>query len=1096
MVRALLALLLFLPQEPAPEIELTIVPDAWPRAPRNVGQKFGMNSRESIPTEELQGEDDSADAEEIGRGARDVPRFRIAGVRIANRQLTILDGRLSSPQVPGLPKDVRLRPGETGRYFFVVPNRKGLEKIRFEVRNGKSGRIAEGEAAFDSKARLGSRSDASLIVAELQAERVSRSKFEFVPRSVEVRDEGGRPLKGARLTFVHPRTGMIAEGTAGDDGTWNGPLLAGDWQVFARAVVVPETPTGGGTVSAGNPRLYYLAGTLTQGDLRLAPDQRALLSPPGDRLAIVPSDFAEMLRYETVHERVGALFLLCTEPTSKGQPVILQSTSVLLYDAIAFCAPPNGRFMAASKLAMKGDIALDRAKTATLTLDPSKVPGGAERFDVAVSFPAAPREVYRFSVAGATELAVPQGPVRVQLTVRWKDGASVRFAPHVVHAQTGQGVELAPTAFRIAPYFQATRGLMLWVAIEDAQGKIVTRLEGISGMITATATGKPLFESDLQNLTFHFPTEFDKVNLPNIAYAVSVGIGGSAVTYAGKARPRKLFSDPPSNVEVPDNLEERARSMMPTIRKTLAGGQRFLAVPKFDLRVAFEIRLPPEVGGLGGGGVMMLDLGEILEYAHETDRLPGAYTHELGHNFGYGHDPYMTMAPCGVDEGLYGTSGYLLLNGRAPARLFEYLDRDSDTAEWQPSGDLFAALRMLYGPEIHNRMFGLKRKVSARLDNAGLSIPEQMAAYYSSATSENLAWMFRAFGWPVFDYRVRLAQAMIQEQSLASQGKLPPKIDGTYINAWWVRGPIPLGDAAATTPWKIHKWDGRFLLLATEENFLRNVGYRFYLSVQSLEDQMAFLSIASDVQVAFYLNGKRVSRVAAAPQFSQPMHDGYTMERTNATVVPIALQQGENLLEMVVVKPAGSKGMWIELANGAGKPIQDIGMQLQKGPDELESADRVAHPIQPPTFNPSFESGLDSWIAGAKDGDGELAIAVDNKIARDGKRSLRLEARGGLSGSVIQRLVLDENAQYEFTGWIHTEGFREKADKAYIGLFTGDPNEEMIVQTDGIEKNLPGWQKVTFRYKSDRRCLYIGCVLKSGSGARVWFDDVRLVRIR
>lgn len=1079
--------LFFLPQEPAPEIELTIVPDAWPRAPRNVGQKFGMNTRDTIPTEELQGEDDSADAEEIGRG--NVPRFRVVGVRIANRQTTLLDGRLSSPQVPGLPKEVHLRPGESGRFFFVVPDRKGLEKIRFELKNGKANRIAEGEAALDPKARLGARSEASLIVAELQAERAARAKYEFVSRIVEVRDEGGRGLKGAQLTFVHPRTGMIVDGTAGDDGTWKGSLLAGEWQVFARSVVVPETPTGGSTVSAGNPLLYYLAGTLTQGRLRLAPDQRALLSPPGDRLAIVPSDFAEMLRYETIHERVGSLFLLRTEPTAKGQPVILQSTSGLLFDVQSFSVK---RFMTVSKIAMKGEVDLDRAKASVLSFDPAKVPGGAERFDVALSFPTVPREVYRFSVVGATEIAVPQGPVRVELTVRWKDGASLRFAPYLVSAPG----DLTPTAFRVTPYFQATRGLMVWVAIEDAQGKIVTRLDGIAGTLAASAQGRKLFESDVKNLTFHFPTEFDKINLPNIAYAVTVGIGGAPVTYTGKARPRKLFADPPSNVDVPDNLEERARSMMPTIRKTLAGGQRFLAVPKFDLRVSFEIRLPPEVGGLGGGGVMMLDLGEILEYAHETDRLPGAYTHELGHNFGYGHDPYMTMASCGVDEGLYGTPGYLLLNGRAPSRLFTYLDRESDAAEWQPSGDLFATLRMLYGPEIHNRMFGLKRKLSARLDRAGLSIPEQMAAYYSAATGENPAWMFRAFGWPVFDYRVRLAQAMIQEQNLASQGKLPAKIDGTYINAWWVRGPIPMGNAAATMPWKIHKWDGRFLLLATEENFLQNVGYRFYLTVQSLEDQMAFLSIASDVQVAFYLNGKRVSRVAAAPQFSQPMHEGYTMERANATVVPIALQQGENVLEMVVVKTAGSKGMWIELANAAGKPIQDIGMQLQKGPDELENADRVAHPIQPPVFNPSFESGMDSWIAGARDGDGELAVVVDDKIARDGKRSLRLEAKGALSGSVIQRLVLDENAQYQFTGWMHTEGFHEKVDKAYIGLFTGNPNEEMVVQTDVIEKNLAGWQKVTFRYKSDRRCLYLGCILKSGPGARVWFDDVRLVRIR
>lgn len=220
------------------------------------------------------------------------------------------------------------------------------------------------------------------------------------------------------------------------------------------------------------------------------------------------------------------------------------------------------------------------------------------------------------------------------------------------------------------------------------------------------------------------------------------------------------------------------------------------------------------------------------------------------------------------------------------------------------------------------------------------------------------------------------------------------------------------------------------------------------------------------------------------------------MERANATVVPVTFVQGDNVLEMIVVKTAGSKGMWIELANGYGKPLQGVGTVIAKGPEDLETAEKVSHPIAAPVFNPSFELGMASWILGAKDGDGEIALAIDDKIARDGKKSVRLEAKGPLSGSVIQRLVLEEDAKYELTAWIHTEGFREKSDRAYIGLFTGNPNEGMVVQTEVIEKNLPGWQKVTLKYKADRRTIYIGCLLKGSAGARVWFDSLQLVKVR
>lgn len=1071
MSRALLAALLLFPQD-SPDVEFTVLADAWPQAPRAAGQKFGMNTRGTLPTDVTGAEDDSDESLSASRS-----KWRVVGVRLRNRRDTVLDGTLTSPQIPNQTRTVKLRPGESARYLFAMPDAKG--EVRFELRGPKAELLGTAGGTLDPKAKTGLRSEAMLIVAEQLDEQKVRAKYERAARTLEVRDEGGRPLKGALLTFLHPKTGMIVDARANDAGVWTGPLLAGEWQVLVRAVVAADKPTDGGTVAIANPRLYYLAGTLGSA-LKLAPDQCASIFPPGNRLTIAPEPFPEFLRYETAHARLAPLLVLHATPAVPGQPILLHSTANLRFEISSFAHA----FSRVCKVAGKGEIRLERPKAA-LSFDPTKFPGAPAKFEVRLSFPEAVREVYAFSTSTPQEIPVPPGPVRVELTVLVKEGR-IRFAPHLVHAQPGRPHELCPASFRASAHFQETRGLMLWIALEDDQGKVVTQLQGVRASVTGSHGPRRLLTEEIKGFTFHYPNPFERTNPSDLHYEVSIDLP-QRVTFRGKARPRKTFAEPPCSVEVPEILEERARSMLPTIRKTLLGSQRFLAANKFDLRVCFEIRLPPEVGGMGGGGVMLLDLGEILEYAHETDRLPGAYTHELGHNLGYGHDPYMTMAPCGVDEGLFGTPGYLLLNGSAPARLLAYLDRESDAKEWNPSGDLFPTLRMLWGPDVHNRMFQLQRKYASRLDRAGMSISEQQAAYYSTVCGENLAWLFRAYGWPVFDYRVRFAQSMIQQQDLASQGRLPSKIDGSFLTTWWMR--------TGTSPWRLHQWQGRFLLLASEETFLQETGHRFHLSVHSAEDQICLLSIASDVQVSFYVNGKRVSRVAAAPQFSQPIHEGWTMERANATVVPVTLLAGENVLEMIVVKTAGSKGMWIELANGFGRPLTNVSAVAQKAPDEADP-EKVPHPLHPPLFNPSFELGLASWIAGAKDGDGEIEIAVDEKGARDGKRCLRLGAKGPLSGSVIQRLVLEEGATYEFSGWIRTEGIREKSDRAFIGLFTGSPVEGMTVQTDVIEKQIPGWQRVSFKYKADRRAIYLGCHLRAGAGAKAWFDGLQFARVK
>src|SRR5437016_356088 len=109
------------------------------------------------------------------------------------------------------------------------------------------------------------------------------------------------------------------------------------------------------------------------------------------------------------------------------------------------------------------------------------------------------------------------------------------------------------------------------------------------------------------------------------------------------------------------------------VAKSCEAEKRILGGPAGPVGMDFQVFLPPGVGGLGGGGMIALGLQDLLHFTHETDALPYAYCHELGHNVGFGHDPYMLLAPCGVEEGTYGALGYRMVNGKALERVFGFL---------------------------------------------------------------------------------------------------------------------------------------------------------------------------------------------------------------------------------------------------------------------------------------------------------------------------------------------------------------------------------------------------------------------------------------
>jgi hypothetical protein len=207
-----------------------------------------------------------------------------------------------------------------------------------------------------------------------------------------------------------------------------------------------------------------------------------------------------------------------------------------------------------------------------------------------------------------------------------------------------------------------------------------------------------------------------------------------------------------------------------------------------------------------------------------------------------------------------------------------------------------------------------------------------------------------------------------------------------------------------------------------------------------------------------------------------------------------------NALELTVIRPAGSKGMYVMIAGMDGKPVATVGAIPSVAPDGATRRDTpVKHPDLLPVYNPSFEEGGDfpaDWILGLQEGAGTFKAALDPAVAAHGTESLRMESDGEISASAIQRLVVEGGATYEQQAAIRTEGFSEKVDRAWVMLFAGSPiTSGGFVKTEIVESSVKGWVKFRVPWKADRRQVYIGCLFKAGRGGRVWFDSVSLVKV-
>jgi hypothetical protein len=1082
------------------------IPDAYPTLPRIIGYEYNQKNHHDAPSFE----GPSAQPVEDSKSTR--KKYRVLGVVARNSDATPLEAKIV---VKGDARKVKIPPGGEVTAYFAVVDEPGVP-LRAELRTLKEVPIAAIASTLAPAQRATvNRHDANFVAQELNNEERVREAYPSFPVSVRVLQGDDRPLSKARLTFLHDQLGLVFAGETDGDGRWSGRLVAGTWTALSFGVATEEHHEAETTVTKKAERTLYLAKSFDSGPqgatVELKADQTARVKVKDEsgapleleRITVAPHKVGEALRFADVSGRCSGSFILDLDPKRTTEGFELLTNKGSSYDLSVTAHVDSGvtALLTVAGTPGDGEVALTFApqKMLRLILDPPTGAGGGRAMDAAITLLGAQRQSHFLRAQDLETVYVPAGGAvtgcRVEIAYTTRSGERIAFVPRRLEAKPGATIDLTPRdPFAMTVFTKdetaAKRGLQVWVALSDATGQIAESFRG-EGTVTAWRGNEKLFDRELTAMSFAFPAG---QNLANVELEARLRIGTETIRGRPACEAVRRFGLHGTWAVAPSVLQDHVDAFLGMVAKSCEAEKRFLGGPAAPVGMDFQVFLPPGVGGLGGGGQIALDLGELLRFTDETDPLPGAFCHELGHNVGFGHDPHMLMAPCGVEEGTYGVLGYRMMNGRELAALFQFLERRrcDDRGTWTLSPHVFAGLRQLYGPDVHKKMFESERMVDAGLAAAGLSSIERLATHYSLALQDNVAWLFRAYGWPVFDSRVNWGKSVALTGGRDIVRLNPDKIPVDAIRRWWIQGPLERDDE--DPPWQANTWPSDFIapdMTAPKNRTGRGTNrYRLFTRVTVPTWGVANLVAASDVALDVFVNGHAVAHLDASPQLSQPVHDELMLDHKKA--FPVLLLQGENTIECDVSEPEGSRGFFLGLCGTDGRPIK-VNLRPE-GPDSDAAPNEVKLKPVDPVLNPGFEDvssrgRILQWIPGPIEGG--LTPALDEDKPASGKRSLKMSVASSCTGGFIQRVVVEPGAVYLLRAKIRAQ---DLDGEAYVTCFTGDMNNP-ITRTVPIKGGIPPrWTEITGQFVSQlRRCVYVSCYVKAKSGT-AWFDDVELVR--
>lgn len=1006
----------------------------------------------------------------------------------------------------------RIDPGRSLRRFIAIED-PGNQAILVEMFDGDGEPVDSVERIIQPGRRTESVEQALAIAMEREREEWVREQFRLRPISVTVLDDASRPVEGARLLLLSNESLAVVEGRTGSDGRWSSMVVPGSWSVIAHGEIDDDVDPDAPTAVSRLQRLFLLQDTLSAGDssLTMAPTKETVISVSDlqekgvaiERVWITPEPVAQAFTTERVALQVGSRARLeSARAVPSGRFRLLLSG--LPVDVCVLCRTTD-KEPALLRTRTGGDrdevpLLLNLSRLSRLQYSPDSAFGGASDATVEVISIDGFRERFNFDTSDARRAWVMPGTYRLDVLSHLPGGRTARFLPYRILLAPGEKHDMEPRApwTQILHYERKGKDLQMRLSISDASGRVLDGVPGKAGSLAVVGrSGSILIERDLGPMRWQEPETLQRVDLDKVSIQIDVPFGDNAIRGIARAETPITVNDAGSSATGPSIFKARMKAMMPEVSRSLQGCKDHLGCADGVQRLLmdFDIFLPPGVGGLGGGGVIVLDASVLHEYTGQGDLLPGAYTHELGHNIGFGHDPYMLLADCGVDEGIYGELGYRLLNASAFQNTIEWLlDRRSDEkSAWQPNPSVFAALRFLHGAGVHHKMFTERRASEQTLRLHGLSSIERIAALYSLALGKNVAWIFRANGWPVFDDRVDLGGSSVKFARKHPKQLNYNRLDGAVVNGWWVLGPVeeivgkrePVPDA-----WKRVVWPTAFTdLSAEQEPGIRDRRWLLFRRIAVSNDVEARLTVAADVKLQVRLNGSPIGFMDASAQMSQPMHDELMLNQKKP--FPIQLLQGENIIEVAATQLVGTRGFRLELMTPEGKPVP-MGI-LDEGPDGEDLSEEVVRiETHQPLVNGDFdaEGMLDGWITGEIDPGGSIRFTADSEHLVTGIRALRAEIHEPGAGGIIQRIVVTPGKKYRVTALIKAADFK---GEALVGFFTG-----RIGSWNSRSKPLrrdTDWIQISFDWMpGTSRTTYIACYLKGQSGT-VWFDQILLEEI-
>ena len=1097
---------------------ISIISDAWPPGPRTIGYEYNQKNHGSAPDFVERGGSDLPERNSAHFG----PKYRVIGVEVSTEEFPPgTELRLRSPAVQK-GKKIPLRipevlTGERVRKYFALVEPED-RRVIFELLSDREV-IATAETTLPKTGNFTALPRGARARAEERArEEWERNQLAAREVTVTVSDDLGRPVPDAKVLLLLEGGGMITfEGQTDGRGVYRRSVIPGSYEVHVHAEVPEPIDPDAVTAVKRLPRLLSLQGRIgsEEESLELVPQHSVVVrildeetsSLPIEKIWVTPTAIAPAYRYEVIAQQIGIRGRLESDRSAEGAlRLLLGSTSVEL--GLLGRTELGEPVLITERVNPTQDElswAFRRDRFAKIEFQRDGSFGGVTSLSGEIV--AAGRFRERFSIRTSEEgdkesdiwrAYVMPGKYRITLRAQLPSGEA-EFLPYALELPPGARHDLTPRAPWSLTLYQKRkdRQQQFWLAVVDGGGKILERVPGEPGRIRGLSGGQAHIDQELTVLKWQVSEQLLRLDLGKLRYETEVPFGDAQIRGLASLENLRVFNGAGSSCKAPSVFEARVKEILPEIKKTIDGSLASLGLPDGLRRIHLEldIFLPPGIGGTGGGGVITLDSAVMHRYACAGDPLPGAYRHEYGHNMGFGHDPYMLLAEGGsaTDETLFGSLAYRLLHAATGQRTIDHLleERSARGFSWRPNPAVFAALRSLFGPQVHKKMITERRSAEQTLRLHGLSSIERIATLYSLVLDRNVAWVFRAHGWPVFDARVDLGASAVKFTRNHPRQLNYSHVPGTEIRSWWVldldgarqRGEKPEDPLA----WRRIEWPTGNIDLAIEgEPLERRRRWLLFRRIAVNEDTDARVLCASDVSLEVRINGQAIGIYDASPQQFQPAHDELMLNQKRP--LPVYLPKGENFIEVAVTQDPGARGFVLALATAEGKPLR-LGF-LDDGPpgEELSKSDPIEVPIEP-VLAGSFETDWSpAWIEGATEPPGSLRFTLDHEQPAFGSQSLRVEFTNSAAGALIQRVMIPPGKTYRLKAAMRSEGF---AGEAFVGLFTGELGG-WLGRTEPLNKANSPWKAFSATWSpGTSRVVYVACYVK-GTRGRVWFDGVQL----